>query len=57
MQAQTHLRLIKLLHTLIWVFFNIIFYLVYAVLVNKIDKWVLDFHCLYCGRRIGIVDI
>lgn len=41
MQAQTQLRLIKILHTLIWVFFNIIiFYLVYAVLVNKIDKWV-----------------
>ncbi|MBC5991953.1 hypothetical protein [Pontibacter cellulosilyticus] len=31
---------IKVLHTLIWVFFNVvIFYLLYAVLVNKIDKW------------------
>ena len=32
---------VKLLHTLIWIFFNVvIFYLVYAVIVNKIDKWV-----------------
>ena len=32
---------VKTIHTLIWVFFNIvIFYLLYAVVVNKIDKWV-----------------
>jgi hypothetical protein len=32
---------IKILHTLIWVFFNVvIFYLLYAVIVDKIDKWV-----------------
>ena len=32
---------VKTMHTLIWVFFNIvIFYLLYAVIVNKIDKWV-----------------
>ncbi|MFD2512260.1 hypothetical protein ACFSRY_00155 [Pontibacter locisalis] len=35
------LVLIKVVHTLIWVFFNIvIFYLLYAVVTNKIDKWV-----------------
>ncbi|MCX2740904.1 hypothetical protein [Pontibacter anaerobius] len=35
------LVLIKVLHTLIWLFFNVvIFYLLYAVLVNRIDKWV-----------------
>lgn len=35
------LVLIKTLHTVIWVFFNVvIFYLLYAVVVNKIDKWV-----------------
>jgi hypothetical protein len=29
---------IKILHTLIWLFFNVvIFYLLYAVLINKID--------------------
>ncbi len=32
---------IKIIHTLIWIFFNIvIFYLLYAVLSNRIDKWV-----------------
>ncbi len=32
---------IKLLHSLIWVFYNVvIFYLLYAVIVNKIDGWV-----------------
>jgi len=35
------LVLVKLLHTAIWIFFNIvIFYLLYAVIVNKIDIWV-----------------
>lgn len=32
---------IKIIHTIIWLFFNVvIFYLLYAVIVNKIDKWV-----------------
>lgn len=31
---------IKLLHTAIWIFFNVvIFYMLYAVLVNKLDIW------------------
>jgi len=31
---------IKLVHTAIWIFFNVvIFYMLYAVLTNKIDKW------------------
>ena len=35
------LTLIKLIHTLVWVFFNVvIFYLFYAVAAGKIDKWV-----------------
>ena len=35
------LFLVKLLHTLIWIFFNVvIFYLLYAVVVNRIDVWV-----------------
>ncbi|MBX9784236.1 MAG: hypothetical protein K2X48_13180 [Chitinophagaceae bacterium] len=35
------LTLIKTLHTIIWLFFNVvIFYLLYAVIINKIDKWV-----------------
>lgn len=32
---------VKIIHTLIWVFFNVvIFYLLYAVIANKIDKWI-----------------
>ncbi len=32
---------IKLLHTLIWLFFNVvIFYLLYAAIVGQIDIWV-----------------
>jgi hypothetical protein len=35
------LTIIKLLHTIIWVFFNVVlFYLLYAVIINKIDIWV-----------------
>lgn len=40
MQNETKLTLIKTFHTLIWVFFNVvIFYMLYAVIVNKLDKW------------------
>tara|TARA_R110002167_G_scaffold123399_6_gene302322 strand:+ start:478 stop:813 length:336 start_codon:yes stop_codon:yes gene_type:complete len=32
---------IKILHTVIWLFYNVvIFYLLYAVIINKIDIWV-----------------
>jgi hypothetical protein len=32
---------IKIIHTFIWIFFNIlIFYLLYAVIAGDIDKWV-----------------
>ncbi|WP_159799793.1 hypothetical protein [Flavobacterium sp. MK4S-17] len=40
MQPATKLILIKILHTLIWIFFNVvIFYLLYAVISGKFDKW------------------
>ena len=40
MENKTKLHLIKIIHTLIWVFFNfVIFYMLYAVIVNKLDKW------------------
>lgn len=40
MTAADKLALIKIVHTLIWVFFNIvIFYMLYAVIANKIDRW------------------
>ncbi|MCP2045412.1 hypothetical protein [Pontibacter sp. HSC-36F09] len=35
------LLLIKVVHTVVWVFYNVvIFYLLYAVLTNRIDHWV-----------------
>ncbi|HET9487231.1 MAG TPA: hypothetical protein VFO54_07345 [Chryseosolibacter sp.] len=38
---KTNLTLIKILHTVVWLFFNIvIFYLFYAVITDKIDGWV-----------------
>src|SRR4051812_42020194 len=38
MTAQQKLIWIKLLHTIVWIFFNVVlFYLAYAVVVNKID--------------------
>jgi hypothetical protein len=40
MTGTTKLTLIKIIHTLVWLFFNVvIFYMAYAVIVNKIDKW------------------
>ena len=41
MSDNVKLILTKSIHTLIWLFFNVvIFYMLYAVIVNKIDKWV-----------------
>lgn len=41
MRKGTILILIKLAHTVIWLFFNlVIFYLLYAVIDNKIDHWI-----------------
>ncbi len=36
-----NLTAIKIIHTVIWVFFNVVlFYMAYAVIVNKIDNYV-----------------
>jgi hypothetical protein len=41
MTMNIKLVLVKILHTIIWVFFNVvIFYLLYAVVIDRIDKWV-----------------
>ncbi len=54
MKASTKLVWIKLLHTLIWLFFNVvIFYLLYAVIVNRIDFWV--WLCIALVALEGIV--
>ena len=40
LSGNTKLIIIKIIHTLVWIFFNIvIFYLLYAAITNKIDKW------------------
>jgi hypothetical protein len=39
--VKKNLITIKIIHTLIWFFFNVVlFYMAYAVIVNKIDKFV-----------------
>ena len=41
MTGKAKLTAIKIIHTLIWLFFNVvIFYMLYAVITNKIDIWI-----------------
>jgi len=52
----TKLTLIKALHTLIWVFFNVvIFYMLFAVIVNKMDKWLWIGYGLVCMEGITLL--
>jgi hypothetical protein len=40
MESKAKLRLIKVIHTAIWVFFNgVIFYMLYAAIARKLDIW------------------
>ena len=40
MKIETKLIQVKIIHTLIWLFFNfVIFYMLYAVSTNKLDIW------------------
>ncbi|PSB26274.1 hypothetical protein [Stenomitos frigidus] len=40
MESNIKLMLIKVVHTLIWIFFNgVIFYMLYAVIAHKLDRW------------------
>lgn len=51
MKNEIKLTLIKIIHTLIWVFFNVvIIYMLYAVLVNKLDGW------LWIGYGLFILE-
>ena len=35
------LTTIKIIHTIVWIFFNVVlFYMAYAVIVNRVDKFV-----------------
>lgn len=41
MTPHAKLKIIKVVHSLVWVFFNgVIAYLYYAAVTNKLDKWV-----------------
>jgi hypothetical protein len=41
MNMQSKLIFVKIIHTLVWLFFNaVLFYMAYAVILNKIDKFV-----------------
>jgi hypothetical protein len=40
MKSETKLVVVKLIHTLIWLFFNfVIFYMLYAVIRDEITRW------------------
>ena len=48
---KTKLMLIKIIHTLVWVFFNfVIFYMLYAVIIDKLDNW------LWMGYALIIIE-
>jgi hypothetical protein len=48
---QSKLRVVKIIHTIIWLFFNVvIFYMLYAVIIDKIDKW------LWIGYALFILE-
>ena len=41
MDAGSKLTFIKVIHSIVWLFFNaVLFYLYYAVITNRIDVWV-----------------
>ncbi len=41
MNPRLKLVLIKIVHSIVWLFFNaVLFYLFYAVITNRIDNWV-----------------
>ena len=51
MGNETKLRIIKIIHTVIWLFFNVvIFYMLYAVIAGKIDYW------LWVGYGLFILE-
>ena len=56
MQDETRLILIKTIHTVIWLFFNVvIFYMLYAVIINKLDYWLWIGYGLFVLEGIVLV--
>lgn len=51
MHNEKKLTIIKSVHTFIWMFFNcVIFYMLYAVIINKLDIW------LWTGYGLFILE-
>ena len=56
MQHEAKLIIVKIIHTIIWLFFNVvIFYMLYAVLVNKIDRWLWTGYGLFALEGITLL--
>jgi hypothetical protein len=56
MNNKSSLIAIKIIHTIIWLFFNVVlFYMVYAVIVNKIDKYIWIGIALILGEGIVLL--
>lgn len=56
MNNQSKLVLVKIIHTIIWLFFNVvIFYMLYAVIVNKIDRWLWIGYVLFVLEGIALL--
>lgn len=56
MHDKNKLTLIKAVHTLIWIFFNfVIFYMLYAVIVNKLGYWFWIGYVLFILEGITLV--
>ncbi|MBN8856303.1 MAG: hypothetical protein BGO55_17465 [Sphingobacteriales bacterium 50-39] len=51
MRNESKLRIIKILHTAVWLFFNVvIFYMLYAVIMDRIGIW------LWIGYGLVILE-
>ena len=56
MRDESKLNLIKTIHTLVWIVFNfVIFYMLYAVIIGKIDLWLWIGYGLFVLEGITLV--
>jgi hypothetical protein len=56
MKSKTKLIIIKTIHTLVWLFFNVvIFYMLYAVIVNKLNIWLWIGYGLFVLEGIALL--
>ena len=56
MTNNAKLLLVKTVHTLIWLCFNVvIFYILYAAIINKIDKWLWICLCLIIAEGLTLL--